>query len=102
MLAANAADVRATATDLNDIQGAVQSTTKANVTITGDSNHIRSAAVVKDESDVDGVRTDYITAAAYTKDGGMISITGNTTGSGYQNVIATSVDTSSSNDENVM
>ncbi len=102
VLAANAADVRATATDLNDIQGAVQSTTKANVTITGDSNHIRSAAVVKDESDVDGVRTDYITAAAYTKDGGMISITGNTTGSGYQNVIATSVDTSSSNDENVM
>ena len=102
VLAVNAADVSATATDLNNIQGAVQSTTKANVTITGDSNHIRSAAVVKDESDVDGVRTDQITSAVYTKDGGMISITGNTTGTDYRNIIATSVDTSLGNDENVM
>ena len=92
VLAANAADVSATATDLNDIQGAVQSTTKANVIITGDSNHIRSAAVVKDESDVDGVRTDHITSAVYAKDGGNITITS----TANQNVIETSTDVSQS------
>ena len=103
--AANEADVTAKAMNLNTIQGAVQSATKANVNITGDSNYIRSAAVVKNESDVDEVRADHITSAMYAKDGGEISITGNmmrAEGDGYSNIIVTSVDASSGNNANVM
>ena len=76
--------------------------TNTTVTLKNNSNAIYSANIVKDESDVDGVRTDHITSAAYTKDGGMISITGNMMGNEYQNIIATSADTSQDNDENVM
>ena len=97
VLAANEADVSAIATGLNDIQGAVQSATMANVTVTGDSNHIRSAAVVKDESDVDGFHTDHITSAVYAKDGGNITITS----TANQSIIETATNVSQNVDTDI-
>ena len=76
--------------------------TYTTITLENNSNAIYSANIVKDESNVDGVRTDRITSAIYAKDGGVISITGNATEEGQLNTIATSIDESQSSDTDIL